>query len=108
MKTFVRSLSNAVWEHPGLAVALFVAAFGMRISDVDRIEFRTISAAPFTMSVPAEHQFLYGSPFTFFLGSYYRHHGLDDRSAFAIVHGLGELLFFASAYKAAVHAFGEQ
>jgi hypothetical protein len=63
---------------------------------IDTVEWRTITAAPFSVDLDPEQQFLYGSPLTFLLGSYYRHQGLGHVHAFVVVHGLG-LVFFAAA-----------
>ncbi|HMF95414.1 MAG TPA: hypothetical protein VKE96_14025 [Vicinamibacterales bacterium] len=83
-----------------LAASLVAAAYGVRTTDLD--EFRKLSAAPFVMNLAPQYQFLYGSPLTFFLGSYYRHHGIDELTAFFLVHGLGVVLFFV-ALRAALH-----
>jgi hypothetical protein len=63
---------------------------------IDTVEWRALTAAPFAVSLDPSQQFLYGSPLTFLLGSYYIHQGLDFAAAFAVVHGLG-LIFFAGA-----------
>ena len=68
-----------------------VAAFGIRLTD--RLEFEIIATAPFEMRLPADRQFLYGSPFTFFIGSYYLHHGLSRDLAYAVVSITGVTLF---------------
>src|SRR5262249_55100651 len=48
-----------------------------------------------------------GSPLTVFLGSYYRHHGIDDLTAFFLVHGLGVVLFFVTLRAALHHVYRE-
>ena len=63
---------------------------------IDTVEWRTITAAPFSVTLEPQQQFLYGSPLTFLLGSYYQHQGLGHVHAFVVVHGLG-LVFFAAA-----------
>ena len=83
-------------RHAWLAVGLFACVYGLRT--IDEAAFRIISAAPFVMNLPPESQYLYGSPLTFWLGSYYQHHGLDYAWAFATVNGLGLTLFFVSLY----------
>src|SRR5262249_20637042 len=90
------------WE---LAAVLGAAAYGVRTTDLD--EFRKLSAAPFVMNLAPQYQFLYGSPLTVFLGSYYRHHGIDDLTAFFLVHGLGVVLFFVTLRAALHHAYRE-
>lgn len=80
-----------------LAIVLLPAViwlYGWRT--IDTVEWRTITAAPFAVSLDPSQQFLYGSPLTFLLGSYYQHQGLDFDAAFVAVHGLG-LIFFAGA-----------
>ncbi len=106
MTHVLRRISEYVCRHPWLAIALFVAAYGIRTSD--QVEFRTISAAPFGMNLPPEHQFLYGSPFTFFVGSYYQHHGLDDRAAYFVVYLLGIALLCVSLRKALARLVGDE
>lgn len=82
---------------PTLALLMLPALvwlYGWRTIDI--VEWRTITAAPFAVSLEPSQQFLYGSPFTFLLGSYYQHHGLSFEDAFVAVHGIG-LIFFACA-----------
>ena len=73
-------------------VPALVWLYGWRT--IDMVEWRTITAAPFSVTLEPEQQFLYGSPLTFLLGSYYQHQGLGYMHAFVVVHGLG-LVFFA-------------
>ena len=77
-----------------LMLPVLVWLYGWRT--IDTVEWRTITAAPFAVSLDPSQQFLYGSPLTFLLGSYYEHQGLDFEAAFVVVHGIG-LVFFASA-----------
>ncbi len=106
MSHILRRLSEYVCRHPWLAIAVFVVAYGIRTND--EVEFRTISAAPFGMNLPPDHQFLYGSPFTFFVGSYYLHHGLDDRASYFVVHLLGVVLFFVALRKALARGLDDE
>jgi hypothetical protein len=75
-------------------VPALVWLYGWRT--IDTVEWRTITAAPFSVTLEPDQQFLYGSPLTFLLGSYYQHQGLGYAHAFVVVHGLG-LVFFAAA-----------
>ena len=77
-----------------LMLPALVWLYGWRT--IDTVEWRTITAAPFAVSLDPSQQFLYGSPFTFLLGSYYQHHGLTFDAAFIVVHGIG-LIFFGWA-----------
>lgn len=77
-----------------LMLPTLVWLYGWRTTDT--VEWRTMTAAPFAVSLEPSQQFLYGSPLTFLLGSYYRHQGLDFETAFVVVHGIG-LIFFAAA-----------
>ena len=106
MNNVLRRTSEYVCRHPWLAIAVFVAAYGIRTND--EIEFRTTSAAPFGMNLPPDHQFLYGSPFTFFVGSYYLHHGLDDRASYFVVHLLGVALLCVSLRKALARGLDDE
>lgn len=63
---------------------------------IDTVEWRTITAAPLSVTLDPGQQFLYGSPFIFLLGAYYQRQGLDFVTAFVVVHGLG-LVFFGYA-----------
>jgi len=92
--TMLRRASGFVCRHAWIAIALFAWAYGVRTSG--EAEFRTISAAPFALNLPPQDQYLYSSPFTFFVGSYYQHHGLDYAWAFFVVNALGLAAFFGS------------
>jgi hypothetical protein len=87
--------------HPWLLAAAFVAVYGIRTTDVP--EFQIIASAPFHVGLPPDHQFLYGSPLTFFLGGYYLHHGLPRGAAFAVVQIIGWALLVVG-FKAALEA----
>jgi hypothetical protein len=81
---------------PTLALLMLPALvwlYGWRT--IDTVEWRTITAAPFAVSLDPSQQFLYGSPFTFLLGWYYERQGLTFDASFVVVHGLG-LVFFGS------------
>jgi hypothetical protein len=68
-------------------IPLFVWLYGWQT--VDLVEWRTVSAAPFQLSLDPPRQFLYGSPFGFMLGAYYQRQGLGFRDAFVVVHAIG-------------------
>jgi hypothetical protein len=105
--SIIRQASAFVCRHGWIAIALFAWAYGLRTSG--EAEFRTISAAPFVMNLPPQDQYLYSSPFTFFLGSYYQHHGLDYAWAFFVVNALGLAAFFVSLYRLlATDGFGDR
>jgi hypothetical protein len=93
----IRQALELVCRREWIAIVLFAWAYGLRT--IGEAEFRTISAAPFRMNLPAQDQYLYSSPFTFFLGSYYQHHGLDYAWAFFVVNALGLAAFFVSLYR---------
>lgn len=87
----------AMHRAPTLALLMLPALvwlYGWRT--IDTVEWRTITAAPFAVALDPAQQFLYGSPFTFLLGSYYQRQGLTFDAAFVVVHGAG-LIFFAAA-----------
>src|SRR6516225_340400 len=92
--TMLRRASGFVCRHAWIAIALFAWAYGVRTSG--EAEFLTISVAPFALNLPPQDQYLYSSPFTFFVGSYYQHHGLDYAWAFFVVNALGLAAFFGS------------
>lgn len=77
-----------------LMLPALVWLYGWRT--IDTVEWRTITAAPLSVTLDPGQQFLYGSPFIFLLGSYYQRQGLDFVAAFIMVHGLG-LVFFGYA-----------
>jgi hypothetical protein len=106
MNTVFRRVFDYVRRHPWQVITLFVAAYGFRTTDV--VEFRAISAGPFTLNLLPEYQFLYGSPFTFLVGSYYQHHGLDYVTAFFVVYSLGIAFFFVSLRTVLVHQLGDE
>jgi hypothetical protein len=81
-----------------LILPAVVWLYGWRTTDT--VEWRTITAAPFAVSLDPAQQFLYGSPFTFLLGSYYQHQGLTFDAAFAVVHGVGLVLFGCAMFHA--------
>jgi hypothetical protein len=97
----MRALGSAVIRRPWLLAAIFVAAYGIRTTDV--AEFQIIASAPFHVGLPPDHQFLYGSPLTFFLGGYYLHHGLPPGAAFAVVQIIGAALLLVG-FKAALES----
>jgi hypothetical protein len=83
--------------YPWLLAALFIALYGLRTTDVQ--EFRIVSTSPFRMDLPENRQFLYSSPFTFFIANYYGHHGLDPKAAFVVVQLVGACLFALSVHR---------
>ena len=93
----LRSASEYAWRHPWIPIALFALGYGIRFADVD--EFRAITANPYVVNVQPQYQFLYASPLTFFLGSYYQHHAIDPGTSFLIVAALGLVLLAAAAQR---------
>ena len=81
-----------------VSLPLFVWLYGWHTVDV--VEWRTLSAAPFEVSLEPSRQFLYASPFTFLLGSYYQHQGLGFRDSFIVVHAIGLALLAVAAVRA--------
>ena len=73
---------------------------------IDLVEWRTLTAAPFTLALDPSQQFLYGSPFAHILGAYYQRQGLDVDASFVVVHGLGFLLLAYAAFRALVARCG--
>lgn len=90
----LRAAARFVCRHSWALVPAFACVYGIQTNG--EAEFRTISAAPFVVNLPLQEQYLYGSPLTFLLGSYYQHHGLDYAWAFLVVNSLGLTAFFAS------------
>lgn len=85
-------------------VPALVWLYGWRT--IDTVEWRTITAAPFSVTLEPEQQFLYGSPLTFLLGSYYQHQGLGHMHAFVVVHGLGLVFFAYALFRCLTHLCG--
>ncbi|HUQ87831.1 MAG TPA: hypothetical protein VM096_09740 [Vicinamibacterales bacterium] len=79
-----------------ITVPLFVWLYGWQT--IDLVEWRTLTAAPFSVALDPSQQFLYGSPFAHMLGAYYQRQGIGVVESFVIVHGAGLLLL---AYAAA-------
>ena len=86
-------------------VPLFVWLYGWQ--RIDLVEWRTLTAAPFTLALEPSRQFLYGSPFTHLLGAYYQRQGITLGPSFVIVYGLGLLLLAFAAYRALVARCGD-
>jgi hypothetical protein len=59
---------------------------------VDLVEWRTLTAAPFSLALEPSRQFLYSSPLTYLAGAYYQRQGLGFVESFWLVHGLGLVL----------------
>lgn len=87
-----------------VTVPLFVWLYGWQV--IDRVEWRTLTAAPFTLLLDPSSQFLYGSPFTHLLGAYYQRQGLGVSESFLVVHGLGLVLLAYSVFRALTTRFG--
>jgi hypothetical protein len=87
-----------------LTVPIFVWLYGWQ--PIDRVEWRTMIAAPFTVALEPAQQFLYGSPFTHLAGAYYVRQGLDADQAFWIVHGLGLILLAFALFRFLVERCG--
>jgi hypothetical protein len=79
-------------------VPVFILLYGWQI--VDLAEWRTLTAAPFTLGLDPSRQFLYGSPFSYLLGAYYQRQGLGFLDSFVVVHGIGLLLLAYAAVRA--------
>jgi len=79
-------------------VPVFLWLYGWQ--SIDLVEWRTLTAAPFTLSLDPSQQFLYGSPFTHLLGAYYQRQGLGVGESFIVVHGLGLLLLAYAVFRA--------
>lgn len=73
---------------------------------IDLVEWRTLTASPFTLALDPSQQFLYGSPFSHLLGAYYQRQGLGVTHSFVVVHGLGLLLLAFAAFRALVARCG--
>jgi hypothetical protein len=73
---------------------------------IDLVEWRTLTASPFTLALDPSQQFLYGSPFSHLLGAYYQRQGIDVAASFIVVHGLGLLLLAYAAMRALVARCG--
>lgn len=84
-----------------LMLPALVWLYGWRT--IDTVEWRTITAAPFSVTLDPSQQFLYGSPFIFLLGSYYQRQGLDFVPAFIVVHGLGLAFFGYALFRCLTH-----
>lgn len=69
---------------------LFVWLYGWQT--VDLVEWRILTAAPFTLQLDPAQQFLYGSPLGYMLGAYYQRQGIGVAESFVIVHGIGLVL----------------
>ena len=87
-----------------LTVPLFVWLYGWQVIDV--VEWRTLTAAPFTLALDPSRQFLYGSPFSHLLGAYYQRQGLGVSDSFIVVHGFGLLLLAYAVFRALWHRLG--
>lgn len=87
-----------------VTVPLFVWLYGWQ--RIDLVEWRTLTAAPFSLALEPSRQFLYGSPFSHVLGAYYQREGLSSADSFVVVHGLGLLLLAYAAYRALVARCG--
>ncbi len=87
-----------------LTVPLFVWLYGWQV--VDLVEWRTVTAAPFSLSLDPSRQFLYGSPFTHLLGAYYQRQGLGVGESFLVVHVFGLALLSYAAFRALTTRLG--
>jgi hypothetical protein len=87
-----------------ITVPLFLWLYGWQ--RIDLVEWRTLTAAPFTLSLPASQQFLYGSPFSHLLGAYYQHQGLGFSESFIVVHGLALMLLAFAVIRALIARCG--
>lgn len=69
---------------------------------IDLVEWRTVTAAPFTLALEPSRQFIYGSPFTHLLGAYYQRQGITLGPSFVLVFGFGLLLLAYAVGRALV------
>jgi hypothetical protein len=83
--------------YPWALAALFVALYGLRTTDVE--EFRIVATSPLRMLLPENRQFLYSSPFTFFIANYYSHHGVPVHVGFVVVELIGACLFLYALHR---------
>jgi hypothetical protein len=94
MTNALRSASEyACRHHPWISDRAVRARLPDPLQDVE--EFRAITANPYVVNVQPQYEFLYASPLTFFLGSYYQHQAIDPGTSFLIVAALGVLLLAA-------------
>jgi hypothetical protein len=87
---------SALAGQAAITVLVFVWLYGWQT--IDLVEWRTLTAAPFSVTLDPSQQFLYGSPFTYLLGAYYQRQGIGVVESFVIVQAAGFLLL---AYAAA-------
>lgn len=88
-----------------VTVPLVVWLYGWQLIDV--VEWRTLTAAPFTLALDPARQFLYGSVFSRLLGAYYQRQGLGVSDSFIVVHGLGLLLLSYAMFRALTMRLGK-
>jgi hypothetical protein len=81
-----------------ITVPVFLWLYGWQ--SIDLVEWRTLTAAPFTLALDPSQQFLYGSPFSHLLGAYYQRQGLGVGESFLVVHGLGLVLLAYAVFRA--------
>jgi len=87
-----------------VTVPLFVWLYGWQ--RIDLVEWRTLTAAPFTLALEPSRQFFYGSPFTHLLGAYYQRQGITLGPSFVLVFGSGLLLLVYAVCRALVERCG--
>jgi len=87
-----------------ITVPLVVWLYGWQ--SIDLVEWRTLTAAPFTLALEPAQQFLYGSPFSHLLGAYYQRQGLGVGESFLVVHGLGLMLLAHAVFRALIRRCG--
>ena len=78
-----------------ITVLVFVWLYGWQT--IDLVEWRSLTAAPFSVTLEPSQQFLYGSPFAPLLGAYYQRQGIGVDESFVIVHAAGLLLLAYAA-----------
>ena len=83
---------------------LFVWLYGWQ--RIDLVEWRTLTAAPFSLALEPSRQFLYGSPLTHLLGAYYQRQGITVGASFLIVYGLGLIVLAVAALRALIARCG--
>jgi len=88
---------NATGIQAVITVPLFVWLYGWQL--IDLVEWRTLTAAPFTRLLDPAQQFLHASPFAHLLGAYYQRQGLGVDESFLVVYGVGLVLLANAALR---------
>ncbi|MBY0493536.1 MAG: hypothetical protein K2Y23_04925 [Cyanobacteria bacterium] len=103
-RAHVVSLSSALAFQAVATVMLFVWLYGWQT--IDLVEWRSLTAAPFSVTLEPSQQFLYGSPFAHLLGAYYQRQGIGVVESFVIVHAAGLILLAYAAARVLISRCG--